>query len=181
MATIVILWKSREKFGFRFLFIMLTSYLCWDATIYILHGILYGTPFNLDIMYKPISPVLFWLDKHIYHIGFNPERQPGYPGDNHFGVVFYLAVFLLSIVAAIVWSFLDRRRYNYNKLHYWFKLYLRYALGIVKFGYGIDKLIPVQMPHPSVMTVLTPYGYLDRFSILWNSMGIAPIPLNYSP
>jgi hypothetical protein len=176
MATPDTPWKTWEKFSFRFffLFLCLTSYLCWDATIYLVHGTLYGTPFDLGIMYKPIAPVLLWLDKHIYHIGFNPERQEGYPGDNHFGVVFYLAVCTISVLAAAVWGYLDRKKTNYNKLSYWFRLYLRYALGIVMFGYGIDKLIPVQMPHPTVMTLLTPYGYFDRFSVLWNSMGVAP-------
>lgn len=176
MATPVTPWKSWEKAGFRFffLFIIITSYLCWDATIYILHGTLYGTPFDLASMYKPIAPLLFWLDKHIYRIGLDPERHAPWPGDNHFGVVFYWTVFYFSVMAAILWSFLDRKRANYNKLSYWFRLYLRYVLGIVMFGYGIDKLIPVQMPHPSAMTLLTPYGDLDRFSVLWNSMGVSP-------
>ena len=176
MATPDTPWKPWEKVSFRFffLFIVITSYLCWDATIYILHGVLYGTPFDLGSMYKPIAPILFWFDKHIFHIGFNPQRQDGYPGDNHFGVVFYFTVFFVSAIAAIIWSYPDRKRTNYNKLSYWFRLYLRYALGIVMFGYGIDKLIPVQMPHPTIMTLLTPYGYLNRFSVLWNSMGVAP-------
>jgi len=176
MATPDQPWKAWEKVSFRFffLFLGLTSYLCWDVTIYMIHGTLYGTQLDLGVLYRPIAATLFWLDKHIYHVGFNPETQAGYPGDNHFGVLFYLAVFSVSVIAAAVWSFLDRTRKDYNKLSYWFRLYLRYALGIVMFGYGIDKLIPVQMRHPSVMMMLTPYGHLDLFSVLWNAMGVAP-------
>jgi len=176
MSTSSTLWNGWQKISFRFLFLFLglCSYLCWDDTIYLIHGTLYNTQLDIGILYKPVVPALSWLDTHIYHIGFNPETQATYPGDNHFGLVFYLTVFFISVIAAVVWGFLDKKRGNYDKLSYWFRLYLRYALGIVIFGYGIDKLIPVQMRYPSVMTMFTPYGHLDLFSVLWNSMGVAP-------
>jgi hypothetical protein len=169
-------WKTWQKINFRFFFpfLGLTSYLCWDTTIYIVHASFYTNQFDLGALYRPLAATLYWLDKHIYHTGFNPKTQQGYPGDNHYGVVFYLTIFFLSLIIAITWSVLDKKRDNYNKLYYWFGLYLRYALAIVMFGYAIDKLIPVQMMHPGVLAMTTPYGYLNRYYVLWNFMGMSP-------
>ena len=50
----------------------------------------------------------------------------------------------------------------------------RYALIIVMFGYGIDKFIPNQMMPPGVLAMTTPYGYLNRYHVLWNFIGMSP-------
>jgi hypothetical protein len=169
-------WKPWQKIAFRFFFpfLVLSSYLCWDTTIYVVHGAFYHNQFDLGILYRPMAAVCFWLDKHIYHTGFNPPTQQGFPGDNHFGVVFYLTLLYLSIIIAIVWSTLDKKKNNYDRLYYWLCLYLRYALIIVMFGYGIDKLIPTQMMPPGVLAMTTPYGYLNRYFVLWDFMGMSP-------
>jgi hypothetical protein len=132
-------WKPWQKIAFRFFFpfLALSSYLCWDATIYIVHAAFYRNQFDLSVLYKPLGAALYWLDKHIYHTGFNPGTQQGYPGDNHYGVVFYLTLFFLSIIIAIIWSIFDKKKGNYDKLYYWLCLYLRYMLIIVMFSYGI--------------------------------------------
>jgi len=41
------------------------------------------------------------------------------------------------------------------------------------FGYGIDKLIPVQMSYPGPVALLTPMGQSDLFNVLWNFMGVS--------
>jgi len=169
-------WKPWQKIAFRFFFpfLVLSSYLCWDATIYIVHGAFFRNQFDLGVLYKPLAAMLYWLDKHIYHTGFNPQTQQGFPGDNHFGVVFYFTLFYLSIIVAIVWSILDKKRSGYDRPYYWLCLYLRYALIIVMFSYGIDKLIPTQMMPPGVLAMTTPYGYLNRYFVLWDFMGMSP-------
>jgi hypothetical protein len=42
------------------------------------------------------------------------------------------------------------------------------------FTYGIDKVIPSQMPYPGVIDQMTPLGDFTRFDILWHFMGVAP-------
>ncbi len=88
-------WKTWQKISFRFFFpfLALTSYLCWDTTIYIVHASFYTNQFDLARLYRPMGAMLYWFDRHIYHTGFNPKTQMGYPGDNHYGVVFYLTIF----------------------------------------------------------------------------------------
>jgi hypothetical protein len=169
-------WKPWKKFSFRFFFLFfgLNSHLSWFAIIFI-----YNLAFNKDTsyvsrLYKPLTRVCYWLDKHIYHTGYNPKIHSVYPGDGHFGLTLYITVLLLSVIGAIVWTIAQTKKTNYNRLFYWFCLYLRYLLAITILGYGFDKLIPVQMTHPSIATMLEPYGYQSKFSVLWNFMGTSP-------
>ncbi len=81
---------------------------------------------------------------------------------------------LLAVIGAIVWTIAERKKTNYNRLFYWFCLYLRYVLAITILGYGFDKLIPVQMHYPDIATMMEPYGYQGKFNVLWNFMGVSP-------
>jgi hypothetical protein len=72
-----------------------------------------------------------------------------------------------------VWSFIDKKKANYDRLFYWFCIYLRYVLAITIIGYGIDKVIPIQMSPPSVAALTEPYGNLNRFNVLWTFMGVS--------
>src|ERR1700722_4673197 len=104
-------WQPLRKYSFRFffLFLGLSSYLCLDALTYMLHNSLSHSQFDIGSMYQPIRGALAWLDKHIFHLGYNPGKQQGWPGDNHFGVLIYIPVFFVSVVGAIVWGALDRK------------------------------------------------------------------------
>jgi len=97
-----------------------------------------------------------------------------FPIDNHFGVIYYFTLFFLTIVAAIIWSVLDKRRLDYARLSYWFSLYLRYTLAIIILGYGIDKVIPVQMPHPRTVDMVRLFGNQSKEDLLWKFIGVSP-------
>lgn len=94
--------------------------------------------------------------------------------DARFGVVLYISVFIVCIVAGAIWSWLDRKRPSYNRLNYWFRVYLRYAVAIIMLSYGVDKLIPVQMPYPNAITLLRRFGDQNLFNVLWNFIGASP-------
>ncbi len=129
---------------------------------------------DLYNLYKPFRGFFYWLDKHIYHTGYDPQSNVSFPIDNHFGVIYYLTIFVLTIIAATAWSILDKKRVNYDKLSYWFNVYLRYTLAIVILGYGIDKVIPVQMPHPGTVDMVRLFGNQSREDLLWKFMGVSP-------
>ncbi|MBS1531501.1 MAG: hypothetical protein JSU01_14430 [Bacteroidetes bacterium] len=128
----------------------------------------------MNKLFKPLTGIFHWLDRHIYHIGYDPKIHSSFPGDNHFGVTFYLTLILFGILVTVVWGVLDKKRSNYDRLFYWFCIYLRYVLAITIIGYGIDKIIPVQMSSPSAAVLTEPYGNLNRFNVLWTFMGVSP-------
>jgi hypothetical protein len=163
-------WTHLQKISFRFffLFLGLTTISCWELAIKIAYGI------DEDKFNKPLAAPFYWLDKHIYHTGFNPAIHQNVAGDSHFSVVFYLTIFFLSAIATIAWSLFDKRRYSYNKLSYWFRVYLRNMLAISMLAYSIIKLIPIQMPYPSVYDLMKPFGEQGKFEVFWHFMGISP-------
>jgi len=49
----------------------------------------------------------------------------------------------IAVIAAMVWSLLDRRRPNYT-LYAWLRLLVRYALAFTMLSYGFAKIYPLQ-------------------------------------
>lgn len=84
-----------------------------------------------------------------------------------------LAFLILVSTAAItvVWSVASRRAANYDTAHKWFRLFLRFALATTMLSYGSAKLIPLQMPFPSLARLLEPYGMFSPMGVLWSSIG----------
>ena len=169
-------WRPASKFFFRFFFLFLgaTTIMCWDNIGDMVHRTFSTAQFNFDAFYGFLRGPVYWLDLHLFHTGYDPKTQQPFPGDNHFGVLFYLLLLLVALIGAIIWSILDKKRQDYNRLRYWFSLYLRYMLAITLFTYGFDKLIPVQMVFPNIENLLRPMGESNRFLTLWNFMGVAP-------
>ncbi|MFI5152940.1 MAG: hypothetical protein ACHQET_06365 [Chitinophagales bacterium] len=166
-------WKSPEKILFRFFFLFLGFF----ALTYAIAPIL----FSFKVRYKSIqkmfgllSKSIYWLDQHIYHIGYDPKRHESLPGDNYYGLVYFLTLLILAMVACIIWSWIDRRRADYDRLYYWFRVYLRYTIAIIMFWYGIGKLIPEQMAYPDAEQLLKPLGERSRYDMVWSFMGVSP-------
>ena len=86
----------------------------------------------------------------------------------------WIEAFWLLVFAAIgtaVWSALDRKRPNYEAVHKWFRVFLRFALGSTMVSYGIVKVIPLQMPAPSLQRLVEPFGNFSPMGVLWYSIG----------
>jgi len=165
-------WKSWQKIIFRFLFLFLGFFLLNYELVFISLGFNFFD--TLSKIYESIASPLYWLDTHLYHTQYNPQLHLNLPGDNHFGIVFYFTLIIIFTLSVIVWSVIDRHKTEYNKLYYWFRLYVRYMVALIMFGYGIDKLIPVQMKYPAVTDLLMPLGDQNLFRTVWNFIGASP-------
>jgi len=148
--------------------------MCWDNLGDMIHRTFSTTPYSFDAFYGWLRSPVHWLDVHFFHTGYDPATQQSFPGDNHFGVLFYLVLLMVAVAGTIVWGILDRKRPNYNRLNHWFRVYLRYMLAITLLTYGLDKLIPVQMTFPNIENLLMPLGFSNRFRVFWNFMGVSP-------
>ena len=91
-----------------------------------------------------------------------------------FGWVMAFCLLVIATAATVVWSLLDRSRENYAELHKWFRLFVRFALAGQMIFYGMVKVIPIQMPYPSLTRLLQPFGTFSPMGVLLNSMGSAP-------
>jgi hypothetical protein len=92
-------------------------------------------------------------------------------GDKTYDWVHAFTTLTLSVLIAVVWSALDRRREHYARLQQWVRLFARFALGSTMVGYGMVKAIPLQMPAPGLTRLLEPFGAFSPMGVLWYSIG----------
>jgi multidrug transporter EmrE-like cation transporter len=95
-------------------------------------------------------------------------------GDTTFEYVRLFTIALLAVLAAAVWSLLDRRRPSHARLDDALRTYVRYVLGFTMLSYGMAKVIPSQFPFPSVERLTTTYGESSPMGLLWTFMGYSP-------
>lgn len=168
-------WSSALRIAFRFSVIYLGLF-CWATQI--ITSLLSATQ-GKDIpdpgTLWPLRPLVFWTAAHIFHVAA-PLSLAGNTasGDCMFGWVLAFCLLIIAAPASGVWSVLDRNRKNYAALHTWVRLFFRFALAGQMINYGMAKVIPLQMPYPSLTRLLQPFGTFSPMGVLWNSIGAAP-------
>jgi len=81
---------------------------------------------------------------------------------------------LVALAGAFVWQriSLDTKQHN-EQLYYWLRVIVRYRLAIALIGYGVIKLIPVQLPGATISDLHTAYGDFLPWKIYYLSTGVA--------
>jgi uncharacterized membrane protein YphA (DoxX/SURF4 family) len=143
--------------------------------------VLYSFPFPLDLiphtdfldvnwarLWQSLVP---WVAEHVLHLSYKITVFSNGSGDTTYDYVKTLCYAVLAIATAVVWSVLDRKRANYEKLHAWLRLYVRIVLAAALISYGAAKVIPNQMPEPPLSRLLTTNGDSTPMSLLWTFMG----------
>jgi hypothetical protein len=164
-------WTLDSRIGFRFCFVYFGLY-C--LTNQILLGLLPVPGINdlADLSsLAPIRQTVFWTAAHVFHVSSPLVYKGSGSGDKTFDWVLVFCILCIALIATGVWSVLDRRRANYVALHKWFHLFLRFAVGSEMVLYGMVKVVPLQMPFPSLARLLLPYGYRSPMGVLWDSVG----------
>jgi len=99
-------------------------------------------------------------------------------GSTLLGYANWITTALLAIAGGFVWTAVVKARHTerkeYNKLYYWLRVVVRYRAGIGIIGFGFTKLLPVQMPYPSLGLLNTNFGDFTAQKIYWLIIGIVP-------
>ncbi|WP_254161159.1 hypothetical protein [Chryseosolibacter histidini] len=94
------------------------------------------------------------------------------------GYANWIITLLVAIAGGLLWTVIDKRRkpepQDYNLLYYWLRAIVRYRAAIGIIGFGFTKLLPVQMPYPSIGLLNTDFGDFTAQKIYWLSIGIVP-------
>jgi hypothetical protein len=163
-------WSLLKRFAFLFCFVYFGLY----GLLTQIFGGLIPIP-NVEIpdpdTLWPMRQIIFWTAAHIFHITQPLVYTDSGSGDKTFDYVEAFCLVVIAAVAASIWAALDRKRAHYITLHKWFRLYIRFALASEMFLYGMDKVIPLQMPFPFLTKLLEPYGNFSRMGVLWSSIG----------
>ncbi|MEP6691697.1 MAG: hypothetical protein ABJD07_11100 [Gemmatimonadaceae bacterium] len=159
-------WSPAKRVGFR----LVCAYL-----------VLYNFPFPLSafpFLAKVTKPyehawelIVPWVGAHVLHLSKPITVLPSGSGDTTFNYVQLFCYVVIALLAAAVWSVLDRRRTNYVVARDRLRIYVRYALATTMLGYGAYKVIKSQFPDPSLDRLITPYGQFSPMGVLWSFMG----------
>ncbi|WP_067824991.1 DoxX family protein [Nocardia inohanensis] len=170
-------WKPLTRIAFRFcfvyfgllclLFAQLVLVFTGPLFVYLAAGAANGQMESIDDFVRVVSTTVFGTE-------VAPLRK-SYSGDQAPLWVLIFCVFSAAAAVTAIWSLLDRRRTAYVRLHAWFLTFLRLCLGGQMLFYGMAKVIPLQMPPPTLITLLQPYGDFSRTGVLWNQVGAAPV------
>ena len=162
-------WTLPQKMLFRFFFIYLLLYIApWDW-LSIIPGV--------DFILKYYNNLIEWAViktnanffrvfgvKHVHRV-FNGSGDTSFSWAQNY---FYLCI---AFIGCIIWSVIDRKRKGYAQLNYLLCLLTRYALALIAFGYGFDKVLGLQMPFPLVSQLATPLGDLLPMRFSWLFIG----------
>jgi uncharacterized membrane protein YphA (DoxX/SURF4 family) len=115
-----------------------------------------------------------FVARHVLRIGHEIATHENGSGDRIIDYVSILIIAAVATLGAVVWTLLDRRRQQYNRLHDWLRVIVRYSLGLIMLDYGLVKVFPLQFPVPDGTRLLHTYGESSPMRLLWTFMGASP-------
>ena len=137
-----------------------------------------GSPIGPRAVYRwPWNQLSAWSGVHVFSLDpalvISEMNRGSTTSDTAINYITAGWMLLIAIVVAGLWSVLDRNRREYHTLNRWLRSFVRYALAMNLFGYGIVKVFPVQMlPVPLYTTqLLLPFGDKSPAGLLWAFMG----------
>lgn len=162
-------WHPVRRFGFR----LLVSYF-----------VLYAIPFpftSIPWLGAYLQQGVRWLHVqgaqllalHVFRIEGELFTGPTGSGDTTLDYLLLVLMSTLALVAAVVWTLIDRKRTDYRRASAYFEVGVRYVLGLVMLSYGFAKLIPTQFTTPSLERLLQPLADFSPMGLLWTFMGFS--------
>jgi uncharacterized membrane protein YphA (DoxX/SURF4 family) len=166
-TTTPLRWHAAKRIAFRFAF----AYL-----------VLYNLPFPLDalpglaeIVYETYTGlwnlVVPWVGRNVLFLSYEITVLPNGSGDTTFNYVQVFCFLVVAAVATIVWTALNRNRLEYERLHTWLRVYVRFALATAMIQYGAAKVFQSQFPSLTYDRLVQPIGDASPMGILWTFMG----------
>jgi hypothetical protein len=150
-------WSGLAKVAFRFafaFFVLLILPLDWRF---------WKQLFSLNLLHYQD---LFQLTAYSPQFVFTPKW--GISSYANWGLIL-----ILALLGGAVWSFVDRKKQEYDDLYYWLRVALRYRLAIGMIGYGVLMLAHLLFASPTLSDLNTNYGDFLPWKIYYLTMGAA--------
>ncbi|HVT98543.1 MAG TPA: hypothetical protein VHE33_13660, partial [Acidobacteriaceae bacterium] len=163
-------WSFATRIAFRFCFVYFGLY-CLSTQILtsLLANPKYDFPDPSSI--PPWKQIIAFTATRIFRHKAALVFTGSGSGDKTVDFVLTFCILIVSLLATLIWSLLDRRRTRYPALHRWFLLLIRFSLASQMLIYGFDKAFPLQMPFPGLFTLIEPFGNMSPMGVLWSSVG----------
>lgn len=159
-------WSWDKKIIFRFICLYFFIYVvfCPNNEVEIMNTIY--EPFN-NLLHKIVP----WFGKAVLGLSYPITVFTNGSGDTTYDYVLLLIQFILACLGCIVWSVWDRKRNDYNAMHYWLRVVLRYYLFYQLALYGLGKIIKTQFPYERLSRLVQPYGESSPMGLAWTFLG----------
>lgn len=154
-------WSFFQKILFKlcFLFFVLVIIVFRNGSLPFVNSI-YG------ILLKPLNLFILWMGKLLLN-GKEVTQPLTSSGDTTFNYIVLLSVVLAAVIGTIIWSVLDRKRSNYQKLLYFLSVLIRFYLGFWMLSYGLMKLFNMQFGDLSEHRLSSTYGQSSPMGLAW--------------
>ncbi len=161
-------WSFTQKLVFRFFLVLFLLYIFFNP-----NGVLPYSDYAYDFYIQPFHTLMVWIGKDILHLSYPITVFTNGSGDTTYDyiVIFFIAV--VSLIAAITWSLIDKKTKTYNKLFYWLCVIVRYYVAITMVSYGFVKVFKLQFPFFSPDRLLELYGNSSSMGLAWNFLGFS--------
>jgi hypothetical protein len=160
-------WSTAHKLIFQFIFCYVFLYL-FPPAIVPRYFFMLPPPAAYENLWHKVVP---WFAAHILHLSYPITFLTAVGSDSTYEYVKILLFAVISAIAAVVWSLLDRKRTEYAKLDQWLRFYVRLTLAANMLLYGADKVIPGQMLPPDLVNMVQPFGDITPFRLVWSFIG----------
>lgn len=165
-AAAVAPWPLWQRVLFRFFFVYFALQIApWDW-----FGDVPGVPFVLRLYDSANDWAVRTANARLFHVRETLVPVNG-SGDTSYAWAQFTLYLTLAAIAALVWTILDRRRPQYERLAWWLRLVVRYYIAAAALSYGIIKLFVLQMPFPTLSQLATPLGDFLPMRFSWMFIG----------
>lgn len=168
LTDTVTAWPLAQKWAFRFFVIFFPLFIFFNP-----NG---AVPF-LSEMYQtyipPMHRVIVWGAANVLHFPYSITVFTNGSGDTTYDYLVLLFCVFIAFLGSAVWSVVNRKPCNYDKLYYWLTAILRFYIGITMFSYGMVKIIKLQFPYPSLLQLIQPHGNSSPMNLAWTFMGFS--------
>jgi hypothetical protein len=152
-------WTNGELFTFRLVFIfLLVLSIPFDRLLF---ESVKNAPFSFETAFQLFT----------YRTSFVPESQKvNQPFTGYWNWLIALGI---ALAGTVVWHFSDKGKVKeYNRLYYFLRVFIRIRLALAVATTGIVKLLPLQLPKPSLSDYHTEYGDFLSWKIYYLSTSI---------
>ncbi len=170
-------WPGWLRFAFRFAFVFYSLALSVYA-IFLIQS--YVPRFLLDLGIEDLAlkygdgadGLVTWVTRQLFDSARTEEGS--LMGDVRGDVAYLLICASVAAVGAIFWTLIHRHAKYDRRLFDWLLIGLRLVLGLELISYGCTKIIPMQMPPPSLTTLSYEVGEIPPSGLVWIFMGSSP-------
>ena len=158
-------WSKAKLVAFRFLF-------CYLILFFLAPFGLIGQATGLSRLGSLWAHTVKWVGLNLFDRKIT--TLPNGSGDTLFNYVEIACWLILAAFATIIWTHLDKKSRDHEKLSSHLRQGVRGYLAAIMLAYGMNKLIPLQFGSPRLIDMLQPTGEQSPMGMLWRFMGISP-------